>query len=97
MPVPVPVPDAARLGELNRHYGFGLTDVELREYAGAVAATFGASERVEELYAASAPQAPEGQWSQPADNPLGAWYVTTSISGAAEGPLAGARSRSRTT
>jgi amidase len=87
--MPVPVPDAARLAELNRHYAFGLTDVELSEYGPVVAASFGASERVEQLYAASAPQAPEREWSEPAANPYGAWYVTTSIPGAAQGPLAG--------
>src|SRR3954465_13787119 len=87
--MPVPVPDAARLAELSRHYGFGLTDVEISAYGPAVAATFGASERVEQLYAASAPKPPDRSWSEPAANPYGAWYVTTSIPGAAEGPLAG--------
>src|SRR3954464_14859015 len=87
--MPVPVPDAARLAELNRHYAFGLTDVELSEYGPVVAASFGASERVEQLYVASAPQAPEREWSEPAANPYGAWDVTTSIPGAAQGPLAG--------
>src|SRR4029078_8151671 len=46
---------------------------------------------VEELYAASRPAMPERSWSRPdpADNPFNAWYVTTSISGSGEGPLAG--------
>src|SRR3954454_10881342 len=87
--MPVPVPDAARLAELSRHYAFGLTDVELSEYGPVVAATFAASERVEQLYEASAPEAPEREWSEPVANPYGAWYVTTSIPGAAQGPLAG--------
>lgn len=85
--MPIPHPDHARLSELSRHYGFGLTDDELTEYAPAVAATFAATERVEQLY--TAPVAPDRKWSQPADNPLGAWYVTTSITGSPEGPLAG--------
>lgn len=85
----IPPPDAARLAALNEHHAFGLSETELAEYAPAVAATLAASERVEELYAATAPSAPDRAWSQPADNPLGAWYVTTSIPGAAEGPLAG--------
>ncbi|MCO1659121.1 amidase [Pseudonocardia humida] len=87
--MPIPPPDAARLAALGEHYSFRLTPDDLAAYAPAVAATLAASERVAELYAAGAPQAPERAWSEPADNPLGAWYVTTSIEGAAEGPLAG--------
>ncbi|MEJ8280937.1 amidase [Pseudonocardia spirodelae] len=85
----IPPPDAARLAELNRHHSFGLSEAELAEFGPAVAATLGASERVEELYRATAPDAPERSWSEPADNPLGGWYVTTSVTGAADGPLAG--------
>jgi amidase len=87
--VAIPPPDADRLAGLNRHYAFGLSDAEIDEYGPAVAATLAASERVAELYAASAPVAPQREWSEPADNPLGAWYVTTSIPGAPDGPLAG--------
>lgn len=85
----IPPPDAARLAALNQHYAFGLSEAELAEFGPAVAATLAASDRVEELYTASAPTAPERAWSEPADNPLGGWYVTTSVPGAAEGPLAG--------
>ncbi len=87
--MPIPPPDAARLAELGEHYSFGLTDDDLEAYGPAVAATLASSERVAELYAARAPQAPSRAWSEPSDNPLGAWYVTTSIEGAQEGPLAG--------
>ncbi|MBN9796388.1 amidase [Pseudonocardia sp. UM4_GMWB1] len=85
----IPPPDAARLAALNEHYAFGLSEAELAEFGPAVAATLASSERVEELYRASAPQAPQREWSEPADNPLGGWYVTTSVTAAAEGPLAG--------
>ena len=85
----IPAPDAAGLAALNRHFGFGLSDAELEEMGPAVASTFAASERVEELYAATAPDTPQRQWSEPEDNPLGAWYVRTSIPGAGQGPLAG--------
>lgn len=87
----IPPPDAARLAALNEHFGFGLTAPEIEEYGPAVAATLGASERVAELYAASAPVAPDREWSTPeaADDPHGGWYVTTSITGAEGGPLAG--------
>ena len=82
-------PDAARLAALNEHFNFGLSGSELETFAPAVAATFAASERVEQLYEASAPVMPDRAWAEPTDNPLDAWYVTTSIPGAAEGPLAG--------
>jgi amidase len=82
-------PDAARLAALNEHFNFGLSESELETFGPAVVATFAASERVEELYEASAPVMPDRAWAEPSDNPLGAWYVTTSIRGAAEGPLAG--------
>ncbi|MBN9758186.1 Amidase [Pseudonocardia sp. Ae406_Ps2] len=85
----LPPPDAARLAALNEHYAFGLSEAELAEFGPAVTATLAASDRVEELYRASAPQTPQRAWSEPADNPLGGWYVTASVPGAAEGPLVG--------
>ncbi|MFP5021643.1 amidase [Pseudonocardia phyllosphaerae] len=88
-PNPIPPPDGAAIAALNEHYAFGLSEAEQAEFGPAVAATLAASERVEELYRQSAPQAPHREWSEPADNPLGGWYVTTSVAGAAEGPLAG--------
>lgn len=89
--MPIPPPDAARLAALNEHFGFGLDPDELELFAPAVAATLSASERVAELYAASAPEPPRREWAEPdpAADPLGGWYVTTSIAGAADGPLAG--------
>jgi amidase len=87
--VPIPPPDAARLAAIAQHYGFGLSATEIEEYAPMVAGTLAATERVMELYAASAPAAPQRPWSAPADNPFDAWYVTTSISGASTGSLAG--------
>ena len=85
----IPPPDPDRLAELSEHYGFGLSAGELEAFAPAVAGTLAASERVEELYQRSAPTPPDRRWSWPVDDPLGGWYVTTSISGAADGPLAG--------
>ena len=49
---------------------------------------------VEDLYAQTAPQPPADRaWKQPdpAQNPLGAWYVRTEIAGQPDGPLAGRR------
>ncbi|WP_236796052.1 amidase [Amycolatopsis sp. GM8] len=87
----LPPPDAARLAALDEHYGFGLSPAELDEYVPAVAGTLGASDAVERLYAKTRPEPPERSWATPAPerNRLGAWYVTTSIEGAEQGPLAG--------
>jgi amidase len=85
----IPPPDAGRLAALNEHYAFGLSEAEIAEFGPAVAATLGSSERVEALYRASAPEVPERAWSEPTENPLGGWYVTTSVPGTVGGPLAG--------
>lgn len=86
----VPVPDAARLAALSEHYGFGLSESEIAEFAPAVAATFASSQAVAELHARTVPDVPEREWA-PGEHPLGAWYVTTQISDAdaAGGPLGG--------
>lgn len=86
----VPVPDVARLAELSAHFGFGLSDAELEEFAPAVAGTFASFEAVERLYSARRPDAPDRDWQQ-GEHPLGAWYVTTEITepNASNGPLAG--------
>jgi len=86
-----PPPDRARLAALSRHYGFELSDDELAEFAPAVEGTLAASAAVERLYAAAVEPAPERAWESPtpAGNPYAAWYVTTSITESADGPLAG--------
>ena len=87
----LPAPDAARLAALDQHFHFGLSAEELEEFAPAVAGTLASSEAVERLYERTAPTAPDRPWTSPApdENRLGAWYVRTSVSESAEGPLAG--------
>lgn len=89
--MPIPPPDAARLAALNERFNFGLSTADLAEFAPAVEATMGAADAVADLYARTAPVAPPREWWTPdaADNPLGAWYVRTSITGRGEGPLEG--------
>ena len=89
--MPVDPPDDATLRSIAQRYGLGLTDADLtsfRPFVEGLLASWGA---VEELYAASRPTMPERAWSrpEPADNPFNAWYVTTSITGSGDGPLAG--------
>ncbi|MEU1510777.1 amidase [Streptomyces sp. NPDC005811] len=89
----LPPPDAERLAALGRHFRFGLTPAELAEYAPAVEATLASPAAVEALYARAARSAPapRREWAapRPGHNRLGAWYVTTSLTGSADGPLAG--------
>ena len=85
----LPAPDAARIAALSDHFSFGLSDVEIEEFRAAVTGTLAHSEKVAKLHAETAPLPPERSWSEPARNPLGAWYVTTEIAGAPDGPLAG--------
>jgi amidase len=65
----------------------------LEAYEPLVDGFLGSYDAVEALYAEVAPSAPERAWRrpEPAENPLGAWYVRTDIRGAATGPLAGVR------
>ena len=87
----LPPPDSARLAALDQHFRFGLSAADLEEFAPAVEATLDASTAVEQLYRRSAPTTPQREWVPPTPerNQLGAWYVTTVLTGASEGPLAG--------
>ncbi|HEX5118851.1 MAG TPA: amidase [Pseudonocardiaceae bacterium] len=87
----LPPPDAARLAALSEHFGFGLSAAELADFAPAVAGSLDASVAVEALYERTAPTPPDRAWASPTaeQNPLGAWYVTTSVTESTDGPLAG--------
>src|SRR6266568_2595305 len=89
--MPVDPPGAAALGRVSARYGLGLSDADLASFAPAVAGLISSWDAVEGLYAETAPSAPDRAWTRPAeaDNPLGAWYVRTSITGREGGPLAG--------
>ncbi|MCW2697485.1 MAG: Amidase, partial [Modestobacter sp.] len=87
-------PDKDQVAALARGFGMSPSDAALEAYTPLVAAFLTSYDAVEELYAQTAPQAPTDRPSTrpaDADNPLGAWYVTTDIQGAAEGPLSGYR------
>src|SRR3954469_11613619 len=87
-------PDKDQLAVLARDLGMDLDEADLESYRALVAAGFASYDAVEELYAQIAPEAPtdrESATPDDADNALGAWYVTTQIHGASDGPLAGRR------
>jgi amidase len=86
-------PDCAALDRVSRHYGLGLSAADVASFEPAVGGLLGSWDAVERLYCEAAPQPPDRVWKRPAeaDNPLGAWYVTTSITECEDGPLAGRR------
>jgi amidase len=89
--VPVDLPGPAALEQVSGHYGLGLGPADLASFGPVVGGLLTSWDAVERLYAEDAPQAPDRPWKrpEPADNPLGAWYVTTSITEREDGPLAG--------
>ncbi|WP_067681804.1 amidase [Nocardia miyunensis] len=70
----------------------GISAEDLDAYHSAASGLLGSWKVVDELYARdAAPRAPVRRWSEPSDNPLGAWYVTTDLSAGVDGPLSGRR------
>src|SRR5690606_23615831 len=89
--MPPDPPDRAALAAAAERYGLGLSEADLDSFSPFVHGLLASWEVVEQLYPESAPAAPERAWQRPddADNPYGAWYVTTEITEGGEGPLAG--------
>jgi amidase len=87
-------PGKDELAAIARGYGMHLNDADLGSFEPLVAGLLSSYDAVEELYAQSAPEPPDGRtWKRPgsAENPLGAWYVQTEIQERPDGPLAGRR------
>ena len=87
-------PSKDELAAIARDYGMHLTEDDIGSFEPLVAGVLSSYDAVEELYAQTAPRPPAGRaWKrpEPAENPLGAWYVTTSIQERPDGPLAGRR------
>src|ERR1700748_1274301 len=85
-------PSAADIDAAATHFGFRLDTDEQRGYLAAVTQMLTSYDVVDELYDELArPQAPDRDYRFPeqADNPLGAWYVTTRIASGMDGPLSG--------
>jgi amidase len=88
----VPRPSSTDIDTAAKHFGFHLDADDQLAYLAVVSHALGSYDVVDELYDEFArPLAPERDYRFPeaADNPLGAWYVTTEISSGAEGPLSG--------
>ncbi len=86
-------PTTGDLAEIAGHYGFHLTSHDLESFRALVTDALASYDTVERLYLAQIPEPPSRsfQWPGTADNELGAWYVTSEIKGASDGPLAGRR------
>ncbi|HEY0358270.1 MAG TPA: amidase [Mycobacteriales bacterium] len=86
-------PSRDDLAAIARGYGFTFDDADLASFETLVGASLTSYDVVERLYEATAPAVPDRSWARPdaADNPLGAWYVRTGITGTVDGPLAGYR------
>src|SRR5262249_23017586 len=89
--LPVDPPGSAALDQVSRHYGLALSQADVTSFEPAVGGLLASWDAVERLYSEHAPHPPDRAWKRPAeaDNPLGAWYVTTSITTRDDGPLAG--------
>ena len=85
-------PSATDIEAAAKHFGFHLDADAQQSYLAVVRHTLRSYDVIDELYDELArPQAPDRayRFPEPADNPLGAWYVTTEIASGAEGPLTG--------
>jgi amidase len=94
--VPVTPPSDDDIAALADRYGLGLRPADLGNWSALIAGALTSYDAVERLYQASLarePAPPVRDWQRPAEaaNELGAWYVTTDIKGASDGPLAGRR------
>ncbi|HZU47306.1 MAG TPA: amidase [Mycobacterium sp.] len=88
----VPRPSTTDLASAASHFGFHLDTDALAAYTAITGYTLTSYDAVDELYdKLERPHVPERayRFPEPADNPLGAWYVTATISSGAEGPLSG--------
>ena len=86
-------PTSDDLAEIAQRYRLGLDAADIESFRGIIAGALASSDAVEDLYAAGRPEASGRayRWPDPADNELGAWYVTSEIPAAGDGPLAGRR------
>ena len=86
------LPSRSAIDELADQLRLGIPAQDVDFYHAAATGLLGSWAVVEELYDAEmAPSAPERAWSEPTDDPLGAWYVTTELSSGTDGRLSGRR------
>ena len=93
MTVPFTPPSNDDIAAIANRYGLGLGPRDVEEFRELIAGALTSYDVVERLYQARVPEPPAREWQRPAEagNELGAWYVTTDIKGASDGPLTGRR------
>ena len=86
-------PTSDELAEIAQRYRLGLDAADIESFRAIITGAVTSYDAVERLYAARRPEAPDRayRWPAEADNELGAWYVTSEIKTAGDGPLAGRR------
>jgi amidase len=86
-------PTADDLAAIAARYRFDLKREDVEAFRVLITGALASYDAVERLYEAHRPEPPSRpfQWPAEADNELGAWYVTTDIAAADDGPLAGRR------
>lgn len=90
----IPKPDPAEVRALAARIGYRISDDDATQYASLMAGMLGAYDALDDVPDDLLPvRHARGAWQRPlpAQNAHNAWYVTTSIKGAASGPLAGRR------
>jgi amidase len=81
------------LAEIAGRYRLGLGPGDIEQFREIIAGAVASYDAVERMYEASRPEPPDRpyRWPDAAQNELGAWYVTTELRTAEDGPLAGRR------
>src|SRR5499427_11142080 len=91
--MPLTPPTNEDLAEIAGRYRLGLGPGDIEQFREIIAGAVASYDAVERLYEASRPEPPDRpyRWPDAAENELGAWYVTTELTTAPDGPLAGRR------
>jgi amidase len=91
--MPIVPPTSDDLARIAERYGIPAGPGDLESYRALAAGLLASYDEVERRYAESLPPRPERDHHKPgpAQNRLGAWYVTTEIRTREDGPLAGRR------
>ena len=90
--MPITPPTNEDLGEIARRYRLGLDAGDIESFRAIIGGALASYDEVERLYTSACPPSRTGPTvAGPAENELGAWYVTTELRTASGGPLAGRR------
>src|SRR5690242_9790752 len=86
-------PSKTDLAEIADRYRLGLDSGDIEQFREIITGALASYDAVERMYEATRPEPPDRpyRWPDAAENELGAWYVTTELKTAEDGPLAGRR------